>query len=97
MTIDPIRYFRQIKIFHDFTKFKNLGIIYENNKNGKSYASLDQIEKLIKEKKLNLISCYSIDEETNDQSIREKSVLQCLNKLTRKSRCFLFDSTIRRQ
>lgn len=43
---------------------------------------------MIKEKKFNLISCYSIDEETNDQSIREKSVLQCLNKLTGKIDAF---------
>jgi ABC-type uncharacterized transport system substrate-binding protein len=84
VTIDPTRYERQIKIFHDLTRFKKLGIIYENNQTGRSYSGIDQVMKIQSKEKFEIVQCYSLDEVISNQSKREESVLDCLDKLEKK-------------
>ena len=48
--VDPYRWDRQIRIFHDTIKFKKLGVAYENSVAGKSYASIDILDKVAKER-----------------------------------------------
>lgn len=88
VTIDPNRYERQIAIFHDLTRFKKLGIIYEDSKTGRSYSGIKQVMKVQSKEKFEIVPCYSLDEIISDQSKREESVLSCINKLTGKIDAF---------
>ena len=42
--IDQTQYQRQIKLFHDFTGFKKLGIIYGDDEYGRLYGAVNDIE-----------------------------------------------------
>ncbi len=57
--VDPSRYERQLEIFHDVIEFKKLGVAYENTVDGRSYAALDVIKKLAKQKGFKVVSCFT--------------------------------------
>jgi len=44
--IDPTRFQRQIRLFHDIVEFETLGIAYIDSVSGRSYAAVDDIEKM---------------------------------------------------
>jgi len=46
--VDPFRYERQLRVFHDVVGFKILGIAYEDTVSGRSIAAIDKIEKVAK-------------------------------------------------
>ncbi|OHD19079.1 MAG: hypothetical protein A2086_11500 [Spirochaetes bacterium GWD1_27_9] len=52
---DPYMYIRQAKLFYDVVKFKKVGIIYEDTEVGRSYAGLEDIKKVAKEYKFEII------------------------------------------
>ncbi len=78
--VDPSRYERQLLIFHDIIGFKKLGVAYENTLDGRSYAALDVIEKLSKEKDFEIVPCYT-QSDIADQGAAGKSVIDCFEKL----------------
>ena len=80
-TVDPKRYERQVQIFHEIIGFKRLGMIYENSDSGKSYAAVDMIEKVSKERRFEIIRCYCQDESVDDQKIRDENVINCFKSL----------------
>lgn len=82
-TLDPNRYERQVRVFHDIVNFRNLGVAYENSDNGRSYAALDVIEKLSKERGFNLTRCYT-QSDIKDTEKAETSVVNCFEKLAPK-------------
>jgi len=56
--VDPTRYERQVRIFYDIFKFKRLGVVLEKDTiEGRSYAAIDDIEKVAKEKGFKVITC----------------------------------------
>jgi ABC-type uncharacterized transport system substrate-binding protein len=81
--VDPLRYERQVRIFHELIKFNRLGIAYENTIAGKSYAAIDCVEKVAKEKNFEIIRCHTISD-TSDQKVADKSFLECFEELTNK-------------
>jgi ABC-type uncharacterized transport system substrate-binding protein len=78
--VDPFRYERQIKLFHDIIGFKKLGMIYENTIAGRSYAALEDVEKVAKERGFEIVSCYA-KADNPDFDLAEKDYLRCLNKI----------------
>ena len=60
--VDPGRWERQIQIFHKVIGFKKLGIAYENSHLGRSYAAIDLIEKIAKEKGFDIVRCFTKDD-----------------------------------
>jgi len=81
--VDPFRYERQVRIFHDLIKFKRLGIAYENSIAGKSYAAVDLVEKVGAEKGFDIIRCHTISD-TYDQQAADKSFVGCFEELINK-------------
>jgi ABC-type uncharacterized transport system substrate-binding protein len=81
--VDPFRYERQVRIFHDIFKFKKLGVAYENSVNGRSYASIDLIEKVSKERHFDIVRCYT-QSDIADQDLAGQSVINCFEKLASK-------------
>ncbi|MGX9365506.1 ABC transporter substrate-binding protein [Desulfoplanes sp. PS50] len=54
--IDPTRYERQVRLFHDVIGFKRLGLVYENTPAGRAYAAVDEVEKVAREEGFNVVS-----------------------------------------
>jgi ABC-type uncharacterized transport system substrate-binding protein len=78
--IDPLRYERQIMIFHDMVGFKKLGVAYEDTVAGRSYAAVDAIEKVAANKGFEVVRCFT-QSDISDQNMINKSVINCFEKL----------------
>ncbi|MCP4347326.1 MAG: ABC transporter substrate-binding protein [Desulfobacterales bacterium] len=59
--VDPILYERQIRAFHDVLGFKKLGVPFQNTAEGRSYAAIEKIEKIAKERQFEIIPCHTTD------------------------------------
>ncbi|WP_299200442.1 ABC transporter substrate binding protein [uncultured Amphritea sp.] len=79
-TADPNRYDRQVRVFDDIVNFKKLGVAYEDTKNGRSYAALDVIEKLSRERGFEVVGCHTLSD-ISDTARAEASVVSCFRKL----------------
>ena len=55
--IDPDRYLRQVRLFHDIVGFSRLGIVYEDTVAGRSYAALDDVQKVAQERGFQVVAC----------------------------------------
>jgi ABC-type uncharacterized transport system substrate-binding protein len=62
---DLERFIRQLKVFHDLFQFKRLGIVYEDTVAGRSFAAVDDVERVAKEEGFEVIS-YHVDEPKNE-------------------------------
>lgn len=78
--VDPQRYARQVRLFHDIVGFKILGLVYEDSVEGRSYAGLDAVERVARERGFSIDSCIApfskVDQKTADQL-----VVQCHEEL----------------
>jgi len=54
---DPKRFERQIYAFHDIIGFKKLGIISIDSAAGRSYAAIDDLQRIAKERNFEIIQC----------------------------------------
>jgi len=81
--LDPRRYERQVKIFHDIIGFKRLGVAYEDSVAGRSYAAIDDIEKVATERGFEIVRCYSLDD-VPDRKLADESLVKCHKKLAPK-------------
>ena len=81
--VDPLRYERQIQIFHDIIGFRKLGVAYQNDKAGRSYAAVDKIEKIAKERGFDIISCHIKAGLTLKQE--EENMKKCFRELGKKA------------
>jgi len=81
--VDPLRYDRQIQIFYDIIGFQKLGVAYQNDKAGRSYAAIDKIEKIAKERGFEIISCHIKSNLTLNKE--EESVKKCFRELAKKT------------
>lgn len=78
--VDPRRFERHIRIFHDVIRFKKLGIAYEDSSIGRTYAAMDLIEAVAKEKNFEIVRCFTKDD-IPDQEQAEASVIKCFEEL----------------
>ena len=81
--VDPYRYQRQVRIFHDIIGFKKLGIAYENSEVGRSYSAIDMVESVAKEHGFEIVHCFTKDE-VPDVKIAEESAKHCFRELGKK-------------
>jgi ABC-type uncharacterized transport system substrate-binding protein len=78
--VDPGRWERQIQIFFKIIGFQKLGVAYESSALGKSYAAIDSIEKVAKEKGFDIIRCSTKDD-IPDREQAGASVIKCFEEL----------------
>jgi len=81
--LDPRRYERQVKIFHDIIGFKRLGVAYENTVAGKSYAAIDDVEKVAKERGFEIVRCYAVSD-VADPTLAVEALVKCHEELATK-------------
>ncbi|SLM30596.1 ABC-type uncharacterized transport system, periplasmic component [Desulfamplus magnetovallimortis] len=82
--VDPLRYERQVQIFHDILEFNKLGIMYEDTVRGRSYACVDKVETVAKEKGFEIVRCF-IQAGVDDKKVAEESVKKCFSELCSKA------------
>ncbi|AGW14646.1 ABC transporter substrate-binding protein [Megalodesulfovibrio gigas] len=63
--VDPTRYQRQVRLFHDIIGFKKLGLVYEDTVAGRSYAALDDVTLVAQERGIVLVTCTAELESVN--------------------------------
>ncbi len=78
--LSPKRDENQIRLFHDIVEFKRLGVIYENSVAGRSYAAIDQIEKIAAERGFEIVRCFA-KSDIPDVSLREQEYISCFERL----------------
>ena len=81
--VDPTRYERQVRIFHDLIGFKKLGVAYEDSVYGRTYAAIDPIEKVAKERGFEIVRCFTQSDIANLQEAGD-SVIRCFEELAGK-------------
>jgi len=82
--VDPYRYQRQVKVFHDMIGFQKLGVAYEDSVDGRSYAAIDMVEKVAKERNFKIERCYAVSD-IADVDKREREYVDCFRKLAQKA------------
>ena len=82
--VDPYRYERQVKVFHDMIGFQKLGVAYEDTVDGRSYAAIDTVEKVAKERNFKIERCYAVSD-IADVDRREKEFASCFEKLAQQA------------
>ncbi|QTA81517.1 putative ABC transporter, solute-binding protein [Desulfonema limicola] len=81
--VDPLRYKRQVELFHEVAKFKTLGIAYENTEAGRSYGAVDMVENTAQERGFEVVSCYT-QSDIPDKTIAQESVKKCFEEFAAK-------------
>jgi ABC-type uncharacterized transport system substrate-binding protein len=56
--MDPLRYVRQIEIFHDVFHFKKLGIAYEDSKGGRTFGAVEDVEAVAKARGFEIVRSF---------------------------------------
>jgi len=77
---DPLRFVRQLRMFHTLIGFERLGVIYEDTPEGRVYAALEDIELVAVERGFDVVVC--IAPETNiseEEAVRE--AVRCFEEL----------------
>jgi ABC-type uncharacterized transport system substrate-binding protein len=70
--VDPERYRRQIRLFHDVVGFERLGVAYEDSPDGRVYANVADLEQVAAERSFTLVRCHAREDDANEtQSLRE--------------------------
>jgi ABC-type uncharacterized transport system substrate-binding protein len=80
--VDPTRFERQLRTFHDVVGFKKLGVAYEDTVSGRSIAAIDKIEQVGKERQFDILRCYTKDD-VPDKKIAEETVRKCFESLSK--------------
>lgn len=79
--IDPFRYERQVRIFHDIIGFQKLGMIYRDDASGKSIAAYDKVKMVADERGFEIVSCLlKPDIELAEETDTIKSCIQEIGK-----------------
>jgi ABC-type uncharacterized transport system substrate-binding protein len=81
-TVDPHRYERQVRVFHDMVGFKRLGVAYEDSVSGRSYAAMVMLEELSAERNFRIVPCYT-KSDISDTQLAESSVVDCFRRLVK--------------
>ncbi len=81
--IDPTRNKRQLRLFHDIINFNQLGVVYENSVEGRSYSAVHDVEEVSQERGFSIVPCYAQFSDTPLEDAK-KQVLDCYTELANK-------------
>lgn len=82
--VEPDRYARQVELFHDIIGFRTLGLVYEDSREGRTFAAVDSIERLAAERGFATVACLA---PFNDvpQEHADKAVTDCYREIAGKA------------
>ncbi|WP_427023983.1 ABC transporter substrate-binding protein [Aureimonas ureilytica] len=82
--VEPQRYARQVELFDDIFHFKKLGLVYENSPEGRTFAAVDDIERIARERGFEIVPCFAPFNNI-PQAEAEAKVEACYNEISGKS------------
>ncbi len=78
--VEPDRYVRQVRLFHDIIGFDTLGLVYEDSVEGRTFAAVNEVERVAGERSFELKTCFARNSDvTLEQASSE--ALECYGKL----------------
>jgi len=80
--IDSEKNKRQLRLFHEIIGFKKLGLAYENDKPGRSYAGVEDVIKLSLELDFQVIECHLPGESASNN--KDAELIKCYEQLAPK-------------
>ncbi len=81
--IEPQRYQRQLRLFHEIVPFKRLGIVYEDSEAGRTYAALKAVEQVSHQLGFAIEPCHAPSSSVStEQAIT--NALDCYRTLSRR-------------
>jgi ABC-type uncharacterized transport system substrate-binding protein len=80
--VAPARYVRQVNLFHNFLRFRKLGIAYENTVDGRAYTAIDVVKAVARERHFDIVECYTLSDAANE-NIANESVIKCITELVK--------------
>lgn len=72
--VEPQRYQRQLRLFHEIVPFDNLGIVYEDSDAGRTYVALDAIEEISAELGFDITHCHAESSNISGEQAAENAV-----------------------
>ncbi|MDM8542467.1 ABC transporter substrate binding protein [Desulfococcaceae bacterium HSG9] len=91
--VDPTRYERQVRAFHDIIKFHRLGLAFEDTETGRTYSATEDIEKIAGERNFKVIKCR-VKEHDVSITEAETGMIKCVRKLAPEIDAFYFSASI---
>ena len=79
--VQPDRYQRQVRLFHQIVPFKTLGLVYEDSPEGRTYAAVSAVEQVAKEDNFKIVSC-SAPATNIDAAQATLNAVDCYRKLS---------------
>jgi ABC-type uncharacterized transport system substrate-binding protein len=78
--VEPDRYMRQLRLFHDITGFSRLGLVYEDSVEGRTFGAVADAEAVARERGFELKRCFAANSGVTLQQASDE-VLQCYSQL----------------
>ena len=82
--VDPHRYERQIRLFHEIIGFQKLGIAYEDTVDGRSYGAVDIAERVAKDRGFEVVHCHT-QSDILDVEVASESLKTCFRELAKQA------------
>ncbi len=79
-SVSPKRYERQIRLFHQATGFKRLGLAYEDTADGRTYAAVEDVERVAGERNFQIVRCFAPGD-IPDRQEAYRNLLKCYDEL----------------
>lgn len=78
--IEPERYQRQVRLFHEIVPFKELGIVYEDSEAGRTYAAVSAVEQVGHELDFTIRRCHAQSSSISTEAAIDNA-LKCYQQL----------------
>ena len=78
--LDPTRYERQVRLFHEVVGFEKLGIAFVNTPEARTYAAIEDIKKVAGELGFEVLECH-LPDEISDSRKMDNNMVECYQKL----------------
>jgi ABC-type uncharacterized transport system substrate-binding protein len=79
--VQPERYQRQVRLFHEIVPFKTLGLVYEDSPEGRTYAAVPAVEQVAREEGFEVKACHAVSNNI-DTAQATRNALDCYRQLS---------------
>ena len=78
--VQPERYQRQVRLFHEIVPFKRLGLVYEDSPEGRTYSAVAAVEQVAREQHFEVLSCNAPSNGVSPE-VATRNAVECYAKL----------------
>lgn len=78
--VQPERYQRQVRLFHEIVPFKTLGLVYDDSPEGRTYAAVPAVAQVAEENGFEIRSCNAVSTNVNAEQAAQNA-LDCYRQL----------------